>query len=77
MQWFRRLRDSIRRLRCRHVFRGVDMPPRDGDGKVRWPCSKCGQVFAMDYGLQAPGAITGPWGSVNRQASAPSGTPRS
>ena len=47
--------------RCIHEFRGVDLPPRDADGMIRWPCSKCGEVFAMQYGLDAPGHILGPW----------------
>jgi hypothetical protein len=37
------------------------MGPRVG-ALLQWPCAKCGKVFAMNYGLQAPGEITGPWG---------------
>ena len=61
--------DAVRRLllawkqrRCRHVFRGPDLQPRDADGMVTWPCSKCGKVHRLEYGLLAPGEITGPWG---------------
>lgn len=45
-----------------HVFRGVDLQPRDADGMVRWACSKCGKLHLLEYGLQAPGKIEGPWG---------------
>ena len=52
---------------CAHVFRGIDMQPRDSDGLLPWPCSKCGKVFRMEYGLLAPGEITGPWGPPTNQ----------
>lgn len=46
---------------CKHVFRGVDMAPRNDQGVVKWSCCKCGKVFDLQYGLEAPGRITGPW----------------
>lgn len=53
----------LRQFFCRHVFVGLDLQPRSADGKVTWPCSKCGKVYRVDYGLQISdfGRIAGPW----------------
>lgn len=59
---------AMRQWRCRHVFRGVDMGPRDADGLLVWPCNKCGKEHRMEYGLLAPGEITGPWGVRDERA---------
>lgn len=57
----RRLLTWLRLRRCRHLFRGVDLRPRDAAGIVSWPCARCGFVWRGEYGLKAPGTITGPW----------------
>lgn len=67
MSLLRRLLLCWRQRCCAHVFRGIDMQPRDSDGLLPWPCSKCGKVFRMEYGLLAPGEITGPWGPPTNQ----------
>lgn len=56
---------SIKQWLCRHIFKGSDMQPRNSDGLVIWPCSKCGKVFKEPYGLKMSdhGTITGPWGT--------------
>ena len=57
----------VRRLvTCQHLFRAPDLQPRDSDGFVTWPCSKCGKVFKEPYGLRMAehGLITGPWGTT-------------
>lgn len=59
---------AMRQWRCKHVFRGVDMGPRAADGLLVWPCSKCGKEHRMEYGLLAPGEITGPWGVRDERA---------
>lgn len=54
------------RPRCRHVYRGVDIVPRNAEGIVEWPCSICDHVARVEYGLQVireGGTITGPWGA--------------
>lgn len=61
-QRVRRVATWLRQRWCAHVFRGVDMQPRDSTGLLAWPCSKCGKVHRMEYGLLAPGKIEGPWG---------------
>jgi len=52
--------------RCKHVFKGPDMQPRDFEGMIEWPCSKCGKTYREPYGLAMLkyGKITGPWGTV-------------
>lgn len=50
--------------KCSHVFVGVDIERRDYEtGLVSWPCSKCGQVFSENCGIDIGknGKITGPW----------------
>ena len=42
------LRDS---LPCRHAFRLRDLEGRMPDDLVRWPCARCGRVFAEHCGL--------------------------
>lgn len=48
---------------CKHVFRPCDMQPRDNEGMVTWPCSKCGKVFTEPYGLKIleNGTCEGNW----------------
>lgn len=53
---------ALKQRYCHHVFRGVDIVPRDEHSTMSWPCSKCGKMFRLEYGLLAPGEITGPWG---------------
>ena len=52
--------------KCRHVYRGIDLPKRDDFGMVNWPCSLCGEVARVEHGLEViknGATITGPWGS--------------
>lgn len=63
MSALRALFRAIRQKLCRHVFRGADLPARQPDGFVYWPCCKCGKVHRLEAGIFAPGQITGPWSS--------------
>ncbi len=60
----RRLLTALRQRWCHHQFRGVDMQGRNSHGLLVWPCHKCGMVWRGEYGLLAPGTITGPWGGT-------------
>lgn len=58
--------DLIKKLFCRHVFKGPDLGERDESGMVHWPCSKCGKEFIEPYGyaMISHGKIEGPWGTT-------------
>lgn len=65
-RWRSRLHLVVKKIKqyfCEHIFIGVDMVNRDSRGLVMWPCSKCGKVYEVEYGLNVPGKITGPWAS--------------
>lgn len=64
----RRAAVEWKQRRCKHLFRGPDLRRRDAEGMVSWPCSKCGKMHHMEYGLLAPGEITGPWGVRDERA---------
>ena len=64
LDWLLR-RLGLRRPKCAHRFRGVDMVKRNAAGIVVWPCCQCDFVAHVEYGLQVQdfGTITGPWGA--------------
>ena len=53
----------LKRLFCRHEFRGVDLQSRDAKGDVSWACRKCGKNYEAECGLdmQNWGTLMGPW----------------
>lgn len=62
-----RMVSALRIRYCNHVFKGPDLQTRDAEGYVTWPCSKqCGLVWRGTCGIDAPGKILGPWGTVNK-----------
>ena len=48
---------------CKHLFYGKDMIPRNDEGIVKWPCSKCGKMFSAENGLEIlkNGKMGGSW----------------
>lgn len=55
------IKKLLARLTCwrkGHWMHIAQMGDRDGDGKLHWPCQRCGAVQVLDHGLSAHGHVT-------------------